>query len=757
MAHSSALEHTLAHLARLDLLVRREVLRARLQNGPGADDDFRGLYISDDEVDALLAGSMPVSSLLSPSHSGDAQIATLSAAITAASSRIADFETWSAGCGPGPPLTRLTRLFGLSTVEQETLVICLAAELDLKYERLYAYLQDDVTKKRPTVDLVMRLLCPTIGDRLAARRAFEPGAPLTRWDLATLHDDPGARRPVLLARYLKLDDRIAGYLLGSPDVDARLVPLAVQLPTPSATGLSSAVTIQLERWAAAWRTHATPGTTLLGGGPPAPLLLIHGRYGTGKRAAAAFLAAALGQPLLLLNAEELLHGELPLWQGLKLAEREALLTGAVLCWCQADCLTHAQPENEADGRVLARALAASYVPTIVLTERRWEPVRTLGQRPFVELHLPETTYAERRGLWSVHLSAPPSRNGSRPAGEGAEAAQPLSEVDLNALAGRFRLTPGQIADAVARARSLAWARNPAHGQVCFEDIDAACRAQAQHRLGTLARKIEPHFTWQDIVLPRSQLATLRMIGATIRQRAVVYGDWGFDCKLALGKGVICLFAGPSGTGKTMAAEIIAHDLGLDLYKIDLSAVVNKYIGETEKNLERIFGEAQDSDAILFFDEADALFGKRSEVKDAHDRYANIETAYLLQRTEEYDGLVILASNLKKNVDEAFIRRLHFTVDFPFPEEAERLEIWQRTFPPQAPRADDIDLPFLARKLKIAGGNIRNIILGAAFLAAEDGERIAMRHLIRAAAYEFQKMGKLVVEGDFEHYFDVARS
>ena len=242
-------------------------------------------------------------------------------------------------------------------------------------------------------------------------------------------------------------------------------------------------------------------------------------------------------------------------------------------------------------------------------------------------------------------------------------------------------------------------------------------------------------------------AMLEMICATIRQRPRVYDEWGFDRKLAMGKGVIALFSGPPGTGKTMAAEIIAHDLGLDLYRIDLSAVVNKYIGETEKNLERIFREAQYSDAILFFDEADALFGKRSEVKDAHDRYANIETAYLLQRTEEYDGLVILATNLQKNMDEAFLRRLHFAVEFPEPEEAERLRIWERTFPREAPREADLDLALLARKFKISGGNIRNIVLGAAFLAAEENTPIAMRHLSRAVVHEMRKMGRLVVQGE----------
>ena len=361
-------------------------------------------------------------------------------------------------------------------------------------------------------------------------------------------------------------------------------------------------------------------------------------------------------------------------------------------------------------------------------------------RAFLRLGFPESSYNERKTAWSEHL------NGSTH----------LSETELNSLAGRFRLTPGQIGDAVSRAFTLMWARDPGSATLLSADIDAASRDQSQNRLGTLARKLSPRNTWDDIVLPRQQLTTLRMICATIRQRPTVYGDWGFDRKLSMGKGLIALFSGPSGTGKTMSAEIIANELGLDIYKINLSAVVSKYIGETEKNLEHIFSEAQDSDAILFFDEADALFGKRSEVKDAHDRYANIETAYLLQRTEEYNGLVILASNIKKNMDEAFIRRLHFMLDFPFPEEVERLEIWKRTFPTQAPVAPDLDLPFLARKLKVSGGNIRNIILAAAFSAAEEKTAIGMRHLVRGASYEYQKMGKMIVEADFEQYFEHAK-
>ena len=280
------------------------------------------------------------------------------------------------------------------------------------------------------------------------------------------------------------------------------------------------------------------------------------------------------------------------------------------------------------------------------------------------------------------------------------------------------------------------------------DLYDACRLHSNQKLATLARKITPKYAWDDIVLPADRLEQLREICNHVKYRDRVYGEWGFDRKLSLGKGLSVFFAGPSGTGKTMAAEIIAGELGLDLYKIDLSTVVSKYIGETEKNLSRIFTEAETSNAILFFDEADALFGKRSEVKDSHDRYANIEIGYLLQRMEEYEGVVILATNFRKNMDEAFVRRLHFTVEFPFPNEEDRRRIWEGVWPEDTPRDPGLDLDFLAQRFELTGGNIRNIALAAAFLAADDSGVVVMPHLIRAMQREYQKMGKVVTETEF---------
>jgi SpoVK/Ycf46/Vps4 family AAA+-type ATPase len=327
----------------------------------------------------------------------------------------------------------------------------------------------------------------------------------------------------------------------------------------------------------------------------------------------------------------------------------------------------------------------------------------------------------------------------------------LEDEELDILAGRFRLLPGQIAEAVATAAnqvSLQSASDIADTQI-DQVLFSAARAQSGQELVRLARKITPHYTWDDIVLPGDQLAQLREICQRVAHRHQVLHRWGFEHKLSLGKGVNALFAGPSGTGKTMAAEVIASTLCLDLYQIDLAGVVSKYIGETEKNLDRIFRAAEDANAILFFDEADALFGKRSEVRDSHDRYANIEISYLLQKMEAYDGLAILATNLRQNLDEAFIRRLAFTIHFPFPDESQRSRIWQGIWPTQTPLAADVDLDWLAQQFKLSGGNIKNVALAAAFLAAEEGDEVTMSHLGRAIRREYQKMGKVLSARELE--------
>jgi SpoVK/Ycf46/Vps4 family AAA+-type ATPase len=279
------------------------------------------------------------------------------------------------------------------------------------------------------------------------------------------------------------------------------------------------------------------------------------------------------------------------------------------------------------------------------------------------------------------------------------------------------------------------------------DLYRACREQCSQRLRALARRVTTAFGWDDLVLPEQQRGQLRELETAIRNASGVLEDWNFQSRLPYGRGITALFSGPSGTGKTMAAGILARELGLDLYAIDLSRVVSKYIGETEKNLDRIFQQAEDANAMLFFDEADALFGKRSAIKDAHDRYANIEIAYLLQKMEMRSGVTILATNLKTNIDEAFLRRIRFSIDFPMPEYAQRLEIWRSSLPREIRLADDVDLPILAKRLRVSGGSIMNMCLGAASLAYEPGGAVRMEHFARAAKRELQKLGHQYNESD----------
>jgi len=415
------LEHTLAHLGRIELLVRREIWRTRLERGQRGDDEYRGLYVSDADVDALLD---PPGSPQIPTSTPD-----WGSAFAIVEEQIARLEEQAEEHRESLPLDRLSRLFGLSPFERDVLLVCLAVELDLRYERLYAYLQDDVTKKRPTVDLVLRLLGSSMESRLAQRQAFEPSAPLLRWDLVTLHDDPGARRPVLLARYLKLDDRIAAFLIGATSIDSRLFPWYPPSPSKDGEPLAARVERQLARWSRQWKWHAAEFP---------PVVLLHGRYGNGQLSAARAIADTIGRGLLVLDVSGATGGvDTQVSQRLRLAEREALLSNSLLCWSGVDGLLHADPATELEQRAFLRALASSAVPTVLLSERTWEPARALGDRPFLRLELGDTSYAERRELWATSLNG----------------ANHLANDDLAALAGRYRLSPGQIKDAISRART----------------------------------------------------------------------------------------------------------------------------------------------------------------------------------------------------------------------------------------------------------------------------------------------------------------
>jgi len=774
---ASAQEHLLAELQRIDELIRLQVWRARrLQQG---DERFLGLYVSDEEVDRLLAGPADLprwahedaEPLAEPARERSRRAAAAIAARAQATEQ----------AGIHLPLRRLARLFALGPRELDILLVALAPEIDLRYERLFGYLQDDITKKRPSIDLVLNLLCRSLADKLAARTCLTPAAPLLRRQLLVLSDDPAQPSGPLPARQLHVDPRVAAYLLGQQpgtepgtepgaggETDERLA-FALRLRPPLPPGDAPPGDAPASGWPAgegAAQLRALLERRRAQGGQL--LVYLQGPYGSGKRDAAFAIASAEGRPLLALDLEALAAhyaADAPGFAtALALAQREALLLDAVPCWEQFDTLfaderapllkvclraiaTASETASETAGDTAAsaetaRAETARAGSLLLLAgSAAWEPADTLRTLHFVRLVLPSPNRQARRLLWQAALGAAPA-----------------PEPEIETIADRFRLTPGQIADAAATARNLAQARastgpltGPVTGPITAADLYAACRLHSSRRLAELAQHIAVPYTWNDLVLPPDRQRQLQEIVAQVRHRALVIEQWGFGARLALGKGLVALFAGPSGTGKTMAAGIMANELGLDLYRIDLSAVVSKYIGETEKNLARIFHEAESSNAILFFDEADALFGRRSEVRDSHDRYANIETSYLLQRMEEYDGLAILATNLQKNMDEAFVRRLHFAVEFPLPDARSRRRIWAQIWPPAAPLAGDLDLDFLAQRFPLTGGNIRNIALAATYLAAGNGRMVTMEHLVRATQREYQKMGKVMLGDEFGKY------
>jgi AAA+ superfamily predicted ATPase len=721
---SNSHEQLLAALAYVDLRVRWAVLRARA-HGLNPDDEFRGLYISETQVDALLEYDLG-HSLWPASNGQKAELAQWPAILADARRRWQARTAASLAAGCELRLDNLVTAFELTPLEIDAFLITLAPELDPRYERLFAYLQDDVTKKRPAVDLVLNLLTDSFQEKLRLRRLFYDDGRLLQSRLLVCFADGSAREPTLLAHYLRPASRVVEHLLGHSGVDQRLANVA-WLSDTAAWQASPAIPSPLadEQIARLLRTAAEtatrPPTATPASGRP-PLFAFNGSYGAGKRETAHRLARAAGQPLLTVDLAGLAKEEAD-WQDLlRLICRDGRLAGATLYLTGWDALI---ADNDHPPPAVFRQLLDYPHTVIVAGTAVWQPAGRVETRPVVRTRFDLPEYEQRRQVWQSLL--------------------PVENLDLSGVANQFHFTPGQIADAVATARDLAFWRDEA---ISEELLFIACRDHSNQRLSTLAAKIRPRYRWDDIVLPADTRQQLQEMVNMVRQRPLVYGEWGFDRKLALGKGLNALFAGESGTGKTMAADIMAGQLGLDLYKIDLSTLVSKYIGETEKNLNRIFTEAATSNAILFFDEADAIFGKRSEVKDSHDRYANIEISYLLQRMEAYDGVVILATNMRSNLDDAFTRRLHFIIEFPFPEAADREIIWQVNFPPETPLAGDIDYSLLAQRFRLAGGNIRNIIMAAAFLAAEAGEVVALAHLLHATRREYQKMGRLIDEALF---------
>ncbi|MEW2340473.1 ATP-binding protein [Streptomyces griseoaurantiacus] len=610
--------------------------------------------------------------------------------------------------GEAPPDERdagqVARL-GLGELDTAILFLALAPDVDRSFEPLYGYLNDDVGRRRATVGLALDL-CGVPAHRPGARARFHAGAPLTARGLLVVEEP---ERP-FLTRSLRVPDRVVAHLLGDDTPDPDLAPHLHPLPPaphggpnpddPDASGGEAEFASFTGRLAA----HlARPG--------PGTVYLRERREGEGAACAAAALRAAGFGALRFDGPDE---------QAAALV-REARLGGHALL---------VAPLPADPGPLLRELTAAPDVPVLLADPRPYDP-HWCSRDPLV-LDAPH----RRTGTlpaWSAALTTPADGRTGAPA--------EVPGFDLAATVAPYRLGGERLERAARAARDLAafdgMPLTPGH-------VRLAARRQSASGLEKHARRIRPDVDWSDLVLPAAPLTQLHELALRARHRERVLGDWRLSAGGGRGRGVLGLFAGESGTGKTLSAEVVAAELGLDLYVVQLSSVVDKYVGETEKNLERIFTEADRTDAVLLFDEADAVFGKRSEVKDSHDRYANMESAYLLQRLESFDGIALLTTNLRANIDEAFTRRLDLVVDFPFPDAGQRLALWRHGLE-RVPTAEGTHagLAPLAREFELAGGSIRSAVVTAAYLAAGRDGVVTPADLLEGARREYRKAGRLV--------------
>jgi AAA+ superfamily predicted ATPase len=648
-------------------------------------DPWRGMHLEREDVDRLLAGQ------------GRCDVGTEGVAgwLAQAARRV-------------PPLQCAAAQCGLSDADLAVLLITLAPEVDLKYCRVYGYLQDDLARRRASPDLAANLLACNAQERLLVLARLDADAPLRSAGIVGPGEPSG--RP-WIAEAMAIEPIWLRWLLGREVLDPALDTWGrVQVP-PSGGLAELALGAELEARVQAFM-HA---------GDDGPRLLLSGPHGAGKLALARAIAHECGQRVLVVDVRGWASGA-EVESSIRRAALAGRLGRAIVYLHGLESLARRDVQLT---RSLFEAVAGARAKFVMASKASISPTAGAAQAVVrIELDFPPA--AAREACWRRALAA-----------RGLRASPQATAL----AASRFAMGASQIEQA-ALDECLGTA-SPDGAVLDYAMLAAAARAQCGAQLGGLAQRVAPAAGLATLVLAPDLQAQLREICARVATREAVRSDWAAGSVHARVIGVTALFCGPSGTGKTLAAEAIAHELGYDMYRIDLASIVSKYIGETEQNLDRVFAAAEHANAVLFFDEADALFGKRSAVKDAHDRYANIEVAYLLQKMEQFDGLAILASNLKQNLDEAFARRLTFSVNFPFPEQAHRRQLWESLWPPKAPRGADIDFDWLAREYRLSGGHIRNALLAAAHLAAADGRVVTRAHVLHATRREFQKLGKTI--------------
>jgi AAA+ superfamily predicted ATPase len=701
------------NLGRVHLLLRRAVQRFRVSRSPAGRAGLDGVAVFESEIDEFL--KTPPWHL---HHSGcDSTAMADGLPLIVARDRVRCEMRARADAGSRRILSldAIRRRFRLSGMELDICLLCLAYELYPGYGRLYAYLHNDITRPRPSVGLLLDVLADTWATRLDLHRVLARDSRLFRQ--GPLVDAGGEG----LGREILLDPVVVEFLLGgasTPNVDLSQAATLDELVLDEQE--LRLLTKLGEMLRQPDRLQSVP-----------TVILLSGPDGVGRQTAAGALCLQAGYRLCVFAQTVSEPADIvrvrPWLRGVHAA-------GAVPAVYVAPKAVELREVLSELGQAVTNGgcrLAFLFVDVDVRPAPGWD-----DEFRSIAIELSPPSAALRRKTWRTVM---------------AELGLDYAEDELERIVAIYPFTVGTIRRAAHNAADRVRVREPCASRVDFAAMAEACRSRARHRLDHLAQRLVTPYEWSDIILPPDELQRLREVAGAVRNRELVLERWGFAEKASLGPGVSVLFFGPSGTGKTMAASILANDLGMEIYRVDLARVVSKYIGETEKNLDALFEEARRASALLFFDEAEALFGKRSEVKDAHDRYSNIEVSYLLQRMESFEGIAILATNLRNNMDSAFVRRLQFAVEFPLPTYEQRLRIWRQVWPSAADVATDLDLEFMAANFEVAGGHIRNVAVTAAYLAAQERARISMVHLVVATRREFQKFGRLCVAEQFGKY------
>ena len=699
-------------LKRLDVLIHREILRLRASYQLSLD-EFRGLYISDQQVDQLILqnndmGKVDVTELTNLSKQ---------LLLTARQEMSVD-----------PYWNRLIQVYALSTFEEDVLLLALAAELHSKYPILFAYLNNDITRKFPTIELALNLFCETTLEN--NRQAFSSQSLLYRKGLiVTLNqqlDSCSLQTGFVIAPTLR------EFLFGHTALDKSLVNSCQLTPAnyrdwqtwpfiPSVIEQFQSYTFMLKKL------------------QKTPFIVVESQNGSGADELAKNTLAAAGYACCEVDLKQLLADRNTAIEAIRNLCQTAMLEHAGLLLSDLAQLLEPSQNNRPLLDVLFRQLHEAGIVCFLIVPPKLGWRDLLSASHYLLCKLSPAGVQERNAFWQYHLLA-----------GGVD----VAAEDVAAVADYFQLGYQQIraaSDELVFRNSLVEERRV----ISRKQLFAVARQQSYGDMGELADRVSKDYQLTDLVLPNVILSRINEIISAIQSRRLVFEQWDLQRRMGGTSGIVCLFAGASGTGKTMTASVIANDIGLDLYRIELSGIVSKYIGETEKNLDKIFTAARRANCILFFDEADALFGKRSEVKDAHDRYANIEVAYLLQKIENHDGIVILTTNLAKSIDQAFTRRMQFIVEFPRPDVIHREKLWRGMFGDLVPLANDVDFNFLARQLENTGGDIKNMVLDAALMAAASEHKIIdMELLVRAAARQMMKQGKVPSAIEFKHYFSL---